>query len=99
LLTKRAIIAALAGVNLFLMAALILGSYSLPEAHAQAARPSGRAGDFVAVTAQAPGQSYDVLWLLDVDDRRLHAFYPQDLQSRRLGYGGFRELQQDFRSN
>ncbi len=96
MLTKRVIIAALAGLNFVLLATLLLGSYSLPQANAQP-RAGGRSGDFVAVTAQAPGQSYDVLWLLDMADRRLHAFYPQDLQSRRLGYGGFRDLQKDFR--
>jgi len=72
-LNKRWLIVLLVGTNLLLLAALLIGSYSLPTAHAAL---GGRAGDFIAVTAQAPGQGYDVLYILDVPDRKLHALTP-----------------------
>ncbi len=92
-MTKRATIVALVGVNLLLLAALIVGSYSLPAAHAQ---PRSRAGDFVSVTAGVTGQSYDVLYVLDVPERTLHAFVPT-IPSRELEYAGSRNLADDFR--
>lgn len=95
MLTKRAIIVALAGLNLLLLAMIVLGSYSLPAAYAQG---RGSAGDFTAVTALAPGQTYEVLYLLDTRNRRLHAFYPQNVTTRKLSYVGFQDLPEDFRT-
>ncbi len=90
--TKRSLIVLLVGANLFLLALLLFGSYSLPAAYAQA---GGRAGDFSLVTAKAAAQNYDVVYVLDRPARKLHAFYP-------TGRGGFayaqwRDLVSDFR--
>lgn len=63
MLTKRSTIVLLVGLNLFLLAALLIGSYSLPAARAQS---SAQASDFVCVTADAAGQEYDVLYVLDL---------------------------------
>ncbi|UCF32367.1 MAG: hypothetical protein JSV78_08520 [Phycisphaerales bacterium] len=90
--TKRSAIVALVGVNLFFLAVLVLGSYALPAAHAQS---RGRAGDFVCVTATVSGQSYDVLYILDVPKGTLHALAPD--ARRNLAYVGFTDLQNDFR--
>ena len=90
--TKRSAIVALIGLNLFLLAVLLIGSYSLPSAVAQA---RGRAGDFVCVTVQATGQSYQVLYVLDAPRRQLHAFVPT--VQRKLAYAGFTDLKRDFR--
>ncbi|GAG39493.1 unnamed protein product, partial [marine sediment metagenome] len=45
--SKRAAVVILVGVNLLLLAALLIGSYSLPTAFAQS---GARAGDFACVT-------------------------------------------------
>lgn len=78
---KRSLVVLLVGLNLMLLAALLISSYSLPAAYAQG---RGRSGDFVAVTAQALGQSYDVLYVLDVPERQLYAFYPQNTTTKQL---------------
>ncbi len=89
--TKRSIIVVLVGVNLLLLAALWIGSYSLPAAFAQG---RARAGDFASVTAKAAGQTYDVLYILDVPARKLYAFYPT--QQLRLTSAPPRDLAKDF---
>ncbi len=91
--TRRSVIAILVGVNLVLLAALLMGSYSLPAALGQGA---ARAGDFVCVTAKAAGQSYDVLYLLDVRGRKLYGFYPAAAQPVRLTATAPRDLAADF---
>ena len=91
--TKRSSITALILLNTFLLSVLLLGRSWLPAAFAQA---GGRHGSFVCLTAKATGQSYDVLYVLDVPDRKLHAFYPSNVQSRELAYAGFRDLKSDF---
>jgi hypothetical protein len=55
--SRHSLIVLLVGINLFLLVLLIVGSYSLPVAYAQA---GGRAGDFALVTAKVASQSYDV---------------------------------------
>ena len=94
MLTKRSLIVLLVGLNLLLAAVLALGSYSLPSAVAQAAA-RGR-GDFMSVTAMVGGQSYDVLYVVDIANSKLHALYPPNVQTRQLSYGGFRDLKADF---
>ncbi len=92
MLNKRSVIVALVGLNLFLFALLALSSYSPTMAFAQA---GGRAGDFSCVTAKAAGQSYDVVYVLDRQGRKLHAFYPG--AQGKFAYGKFRDLTADFR--
>ena len=91
---KRSLIVFLIGVNLFLLALLIVGSHAPPSAFAQ---QGGRAGDFSLVTAKAAGQSYDVVYVLDRPGRKLHAFYPKTLQGQ-FDWAGFRDLDKDFRN-
>lgn len=89
--TKRSLIVVLVGVNFVLLAALWVGSYSPPAAFAQG---SARAGDFASVTAKAAGQTYDVLYVLDVPARKMYAFYPT--QQQRLKAAPPRDLSKDF---
>ena len=93
MLTKRSIIAALFGVNLMLAGALILASQPTPLALAQRA---ARSGGFVSVTAKASGQSYDVLYVLDVPGRKLHGYYPAAGRGGRLKKTAARDLSKDF---
>lgn len=84
----------LAGINLLLLAVLLVGGYSLPAARAQ--RPAGRPGDWLAVTAKAEGQNYDILYLLNRGDRKLYALSPSRTDRRRYEPIAFRDLKQDF---
>ena len=93
MLTKRSVVVGLVGLNLFLLAALVLGSYSLPTAYAQAA---GRAGEFLCITSGVSGQDYDVLYVLDLPERKLHAFIPT-IPLGQLEYATNRDLEKDFR--
>lgn len=93
MLTKRTTISLLVGCNLLLLALLLMQVASLPGAYGQV---GGRTGDFISVTAKAAGQTYDVLYLLDVPSRKLHAFYPDSPQTRRLIEVPYRNLSADF---
>lgn len=78
---RRTLLALLIGLNAVLGASLLLEMTSLPMARAQV---GSLRGDFACVTAKPLGQSYDVVYLLDVRERKLHALYPS--RGRRLNY-------------
>ncbi len=92
MIPKRSIIVALVGLNLFLLAAIILGSYSPPAAYAQRA---GASSNFIAITSQAD-TDYDALYVLDLGERKLHCFLPARNRSGDVAYKGFRDLTRDF---
>jgi hypothetical protein len=95
-MTKRALIVLLVGVNLVLLATLILATWHLPAANAQPA-PLGQ--NYVMVSGKINDQS-DALYVVDVSQRRLHAFIPnRDINNRRMFYAGYRDLQRDFRGS
>ena len=91
--TKRSLIVALVGVNLFLLAALLLSSYAPPAAHAQRV---GGAWNYIAVSCEVD-ESYDAFYLVDLSQRRLHAFVPSQQQDGSIEYVGSRSLEADFR--
>ncbi len=91
--TKRSAIVALVGLNLLLLAALILSTHSPPVANAQGV---GAGGNFIAVTCQAD-LDYDVFYLVDLPSRKLHAFVPARQLDGKLKYVGSRDLEDDFR--
>ena len=97
MLTKRSLLVFLVGVNLVLLGVLLIGTYSLPTAYAQL--PPGRPGDWLAVTAKAQGQAYDVLYLLHRTDRKLYALYPTSVQRKQYEPATFRDLKKDFQRN
>ena len=92
--TKRSLIVFLVGVNLVLAGILLIGSYSLPAAYAQAA--GRKPGDWLAVTAKAQGQAYDVLYLIHRQGGKLYALYPTDVQRKQYEPVAFRDLKADF---
>lgn len=92
MITKRSVLGALVGLNLFLLACLLFSSYSLPTAYAQRA---GAAGGMAAVTARSDAH-YDILYLLDLNQRKLHCFVPNRDRSGAFAYGGSRDLAADF---
>lgn len=93
MLTKRSWIVLLGGVNLVLAALLVAGLAALPSAHAQG---GARSGDLVTVTALAANRNFDVLYMLDVPARKLHAFYPGNVQAKTIVHAAPRDLDQDF---
>jgi hypothetical protein len=91
-MSKRAIVTALVGVNLFLLAALTMSAYSPPTAFAQRI---GAAGSYIAVTCRAD-KDYDAIYVLSLSDRKLHCFVPDRTRSGSVSYGQSRDLKQDF---
>ncbi len=93
MLSKRSIIVGLVGLNLFLLAAVILSSYELPTAYAQ---KMGAGGNFIAVTCEVD-ESYDVFYIVDLSNRRMHAIVPSRTPSGSPQVGATRDLERDFR--
>ena len=93
MLTKRSWIVLLGGLNLVLAVMLVAGLVALPSAHAQG---GARPGDLVTVSAKAGSRSFDVLFMLDVPARQLHAFYPANPQARTIASAAPRDLAKDF---
>lgn len=93
-MTKRAWIVLLVGVNLVLLATLVLAGWHLPAAYAQ---PTPLGQNYAMVSGQINDQS-DALYVVDIPQRRLHSFIPnRDINNRRIFYVGYRDLQRDFR--
>jgi hypothetical protein len=91
--TKRSLIGALVGLNVVLASALVFFSYSLPAAHAQR---MGASNNYVAVTCRSDND-FDVLYMLDLSERKLHCFVPdRNIASGDMKYGGARDLAKDF---
>jgi hypothetical protein len=90
--SKRSVIVALVGLNLFLLAAMVLSSYSLPAAYAQR---MGAGINYISVTCEAD-LDYDVFYLVDLPNRTLHAFIPARTLDGKLQYVGSRDLARDF---
>ena len=91
--TKRTLIVALVGLNLFLLASIILSSYSLPAAYAQRV---GAGSNYIGVTCEAD-EDYDLLYLLDLPERQLHAFAPSRTLDGKIERVANRNLESDFR--
>lgn len=89
---KRTLLGALVGLNLYLLAALIFSVDLLPAAYGQRA---GASTNYVAVTCRAD-KDYDVLYLLDLAQRRLHCFVPNRDRKGGVTYGSSRDLTVDF---
>jgi len=91
--TKRSLIILLAIVNTVLLLGLVVSSSRLPQAFAQA---GVRPGSYLSVTANADGQSYDTVWVVDLAHDKLFAFYPQVPHLRPLVSAEPRDLVADF---
>lgn len=90
---KNTVLAILVCLNLALLAGVVLTQYSLPSARAQA---TGLAGNYLMVAGEIQ-DNYDALYLVDLKERALHAFF-YDRGTRRLELGGSRDLEKDFRN-
>jgi hypothetical protein len=96
-MSRQAFIILLVGVNLLLLACLILTSYSPPEAQAQ---PVSLRGEFILVSAQAT-QDNDAIYLLDLARRQMHVFRAEvpkvAEQPVMVRWYSTRDLTRDFR--
>jgi len=94
-MSKRVLIVLLAGLNVMLLVCLLLSAYSPPAAFAQAV---ARTGEYILVAGEAEFNN-DVIYLLDLNRRQLHAFralIPRGGQQIRMGWVGMRDLARDF---
>lgn len=95
-MNRQRTVKGLVALNLLLLAVLgwkVFGGDSV--ARAQAPAPGG--GNYLAVTAAVSGMEWDALYVLDLGSRKLHAFIPNNVQTRQLQYLGSRELEKDLR--
>jgi len=93
-MSRRSLIVLLAGLNLVLLASIVLVSWDLPAARAQ---PAAAAQSYLMVTGQVR-RGMDAVYLVDLPKRRIHVFAPNRQQNaRRLFHVGVRDLVRDFR--
>jgi hypothetical protein len=93
-MNKKSIIVGLVGLNLFLLACLILASYDPPAANAQSR--GGRAGDFLMVTVEIH-EDYDALAIINVPLGVMHIFVPRETKvGATLTWTDTRNLNLDF---
>lgn len=93
-MSKRTMIVLLTAVNLILLTTLMLSSWRLPAAYGQVVSTGGQ---YLIVAAEIK-DGVDALYVLDVGQRRMHAFVPSRNQNdRRLFHAGSRDLLRDFR--
>lgn len=90
---KRTLITTLVGLNLALLAALILCCYEPPAAQAQS---RGRPGDYVMTTCQIR-TDYDALAIINSQKGLMFVFVPRQVRNgAKLVSTGFRNLNRDF---
>lgn len=93
-MNKNTSLSLLVCVNLVLLTALVLSSYSPPAACAQG---TSLASDYMVVAGEIQDQ-HDALYIIDLRTRILHVLYFERGQ-KRLRYAESRDLEQDFRHN
>jgi hypothetical protein len=90
---QHQIIVALTGLNLLLLAGLILSSYSPPAAYAQG---RGRPGDFVMATCEIH-EDYDALAVINIQIGAMFVWVPRETRAGiRLAPTASRNLNIDF---
>ncbi len=93
-MNKTAWLTLLICVNLILLTALIfVGTSPRPAAAAD----TGLADKYLVVAGEIQDDR-DALYMIDMQERTLHAFFFRR-GTRDLQYGGYRLLEQDFRHN
>lgn len=93
-MTKRSWIVLLVGLNLLFLIAFLSAAFPTSSVFAQSG--AARGGAFLSVVAKPAGQSYDVLYFVDVPNRKLHAVYPPNQANRQLSTAPPRDLTADF---
>jgi len=91
---RRSLIALLAGLNLFLLALLLSQAAPMPSAFAQVGR--GGSGGYICATAKPSSRTFEVLYMIDLATKKLHAFYPASSQSKQFAHAEPRDLDKDF---
>ncbi len=91
---KNTWLAVLVCVNLILVTTIILVGTGPRSAFAQ---PAGLAGNYMIVAGETQS-GVDALYLIDLKERTLHTFF-FERGTKNLAYGGFRNLEADFRHN
>ena len=87
-------LALLVCLNLIMLTAVVLFSYSSPAAVAQG---TSLAGDYMVVAGEIQDQ-HDALYMIDVRNRMLHVLY-FDRGQKTLRWAASRDLENDFRHN
>lgn len=90
---KPIVLGLLVCLNVALATGMALSGYRLPAAKAQA---TGLAGNYVVVCGEIQ-DNYDAVYMIDLQERKLYAFY-YDRGAHRLDLGGVRSLERDFRN-
>ncbi len=93
-MSKNSWLTLLVCLNLVLLLGLLATVRPPQPALAQA---TGLAGSYLTAAGRIQSD-FDALYLLDVRERTLHAFY-FERGSRDLQYAGYRDLERDFRNN
>jgi hypothetical protein len=93
-MNKSTCLALLVCVNLLLLTGIVLCASSPSAAYAQG---PGLAQDYMAVAGKVQ-DGRDALYIIDVRNRTLHVLR-YELAQRRLQYGGYQDLERDFRHN
>jgi hypothetical protein len=93
-MNKTAWLTLLVCVNLVLLTGIVLFGFTPRTALAQS---TGLAGNYMIVTGEIQ-DGFDALYVLDLRERTLHAFFFQK-GSNNIEYGGYRDLERDFRNN
>jgi hypothetical protein len=93
MMSKRALLVALAGLNLILLTALIVLAYPPPAAMAQV---GGRAGDYLMTTCQIHSD-YDALAIINNQVGAMFVFVPRETAAGpKLVPTAMRNLNRDF---
>lgn len=92
-MVTRLLIILLVGINLALLAALLLVNPGPSIALAQAVP---QAGNYVMVTGKIQ-DDFDAIYLVDLNSRTLHGFTVKNTTPHKLEYHGYRSLLADFR--
>jgi len=91
---RSVIVMVLVCLNVVFALGLLSRMESSSTAWAQVAGRGG--GGFITVAAKPSGQTYDVLYLVDLKTHQLSAFYPTTTNPRQLIRAEPRDLKTDF---
>jgi len=89
---KTFILILLIAINVLLAGVLIFKVIEMPQAKAQ---PIGMSGNYLMVSGEILGTKADAVYIIDLEQRKLHALH-YDRARRRVSHQGTRDLTQDL---
>jgi hypothetical protein len=92
---KNVLLVVLVLVNLMLLTILV-PEWTAPRT-AQAQPGPGGGNNYMAVTARLAGNNEDVLWILDLKNRKLHAYRLPQVGNKVMVWLGTRDVANDLR--